>query len=743
MKKLLPFVLFFWSVAGYAQTSCATTITAFRQPTDIYVPAGTAFGSINFSDYSKDRVSARYYDGSIGDVLVTWSSSGYSTSAGNYVITGTPLAVTNQSANTPTVTVHVVTLETEYQAVLTEAATQGYTAPTPINQGHQNRYAKYLKDNNAFTTKERLGVWCTDGSSDFARINWINPAGTKFTLVNSPSYTSRVGFTGNGTNSYVNTNFNTSTATLFTQNSGSYMVYVYSQPTTGVIVGNVGASSRNQFSQSGGRTSTLSVNDPTVASPANSFGPGLYQAYRQSSTQTSLYKNGGFLQQGAGGTSAARANNNIYVLARNNSGTADSFCDVTVSLFSIGAEESANTIINNQGWMDYFLETRPKNTYAAPADLGTIVDDTFARATLGSKYEVIAGTWTMTGTQINVTDGTGSVRRVLNYINGSSSEDCTILSRVQLNQAPSATTFAPAPTFKDYSNPDPELTIATWLDLSTGTDAGKLKVFTDDGTTITQVAIGSSGFTGIANGDIYNITVRKHFNGTGDLVFDVNATREGDGATVPTLTYARYSGGWMFDASMHEGQGNFNIKRFKFDIADNKNSDLYVCGNSLTYGSLTTHPGVDGWAHRITSNVVVGGDPGGYTDSGLDRQLNMSQLACRYYIYILAGNDEANGIANATWQNKALITINGIKYQGHRVIAMCPFPRNDGDMNEVRLWMQSLTGVIFTDDAYWMNRDPITGGLRSSSDFGDGVHLNDAASGPAAEIEKGEIGPLY
>lgn len=59
-----------------------------------------------------------------------------------------------------------------------------------------------------------------------ARTSFVNPSSTMITAVNSPTFTPNVGYQGNGSTSYLNTNFTPSTQGVkYTQNSASLFVY--------------------------------------------------------------------------------------------------------------------------------------------------------------------------------------------------------------------------------------------------------------------------------------------------------------------------------------------------------------------------------------------------------------------------------------------------------------------------------------------------------------------------------------
>jgi hypothetical protein len=110
--------------------------------------------------------------------------------------------------------------DADYQAVLDYATTQGYTLPSSGQQTLQNQLVVDLKDGGIWSKLDTFAVFATDGSSDFALIDWKRLS--QYTAVNSPTFTTNVGFKGNGTSSYVDTNFNPSTSGVnYTLNNAS------------------------------------------------------------------------------------------------------------------------------------------------------------------------------------------------------------------------------------------------------------------------------------------------------------------------------------------------------------------------------------------------------------------------------------------------------------------------------------------------------------------------------------------
>jgi hypothetical protein len=94
----------------------------------------------------------------------------------------------------------------DYQAILDYATTQGYTLPSAGQQTLQNQLVVDLKAAGVWSKLDTFAVFATDGNSDFALIDWIRLS--QYTAVNSPTFTTNDGFTGNGTSSYIDTNFN-------------------------------------------------------------------------------------------------------------------------------------------------------------------------------------------------------------------------------------------------------------------------------------------------------------------------------------------------------------------------------------------------------------------------------------------------------------------------------------------------------------------------------------------------------
>ena len=123
--------------------------------------------------------------------------------------------------------------DTDYQAVLDQASSLGYTAPSASQQTLQNTLVTDLKTAGIWDKLDLFYCFATDGDSDYATLNWKTPASFQTTKVNSPTFTTNQGYQGDGSSSYLNTNFNPTThSTASSQNSIGAGGYHFQKPTS-------------------------------------------------------------------------------------------------------------------------------------------------------------------------------------------------------------------------------------------------------------------------------------------------------------------------------------------------------------------------------------------------------------------------------------------------------------------------------------------------------------------------------
>lgn len=120
----------------------------------------------------------------------------------------------------------------DYQAVLDYATTQGYILPSESQQAIQNALVLDLKSTGVWSGLDFFNVFATDGDSNYALIDWINL--TTGTAVNSPTFTTNLGFTGDGVSAYIDTGYTISAnlgSSNYQQNDASTFTHYVSDLT--------------------------------------------------------------------------------------------------------------------------------------------------------------------------------------------------------------------------------------------------------------------------------------------------------------------------------------------------------------------------------------------------------------------------------------------------------------------------------------------------------------------------------
>jgi hypothetical protein len=181
--------------------------------------------------------------------------------------------------------------DADYQAILNRATTLGYTLPSASVQAKQNTLLASLKSTGVWAKLDVFYVFAQDGGADFGTLNWKNPNANQSTLVNAPTFVSNGGLMGNGTSSYIDTNFNPATQGVqYTQNNASRYFFTHAISGTGRFDGNMNAG-RNSIVR--GATTAQRINAGSVNSLLTSFDftatANTKSIHRTSSTNVTLY----------------------------------------------------------------------------------------------------------------------------------------------------------------------------------------------------------------------------------------------------------------------------------------------------------------------------------------------------------------------------------------------------------------------------------------------------------------------
>jgi hypothetical protein len=180
-------------------------------------------------------------------------------------------------------------MDPDYKAILDYATTQGYTLPSASQQLLQEQLIIDLKSAGVWSKLDTFGVFATDGNSDFALIDWIRLS--QYTAVNSPTFTSNGGFTGNGTSSYIDTNYNPSTSGVnYTLNDAGRFYWVDNRGTSVRWEGVLTATTNHSRN---GNVANMNINAGTsTLSAAVNFAVDEFHSFcRTSITNVELFTN--------------------------------------------------------------------------------------------------------------------------------------------------------------------------------------------------------------------------------------------------------------------------------------------------------------------------------------------------------------------------------------------------------------------------------------------------------------------
>jgi hypothetical protein len=244
--------------------------------------------------------------------------------------------------------------DADYQAVLDYATTQGYTLPSSGQQILQNQLVLDLKDGGIWSKLDSFRVYATDGDSDFALIDWIRL--TDCTAVNSPTFTTNVGYRGNGTSSYINSNFTPSTdAVNYSLNSASIFAYISSVRTSGQIQAYQGQIAGVSYLLIAAGTSNIGETyvNSTTAVTNGITGIGFQLVNRLNATTLNVYYQGILRNTNSAATAAVSLpTQTTWDFGANNGGAGALFSDVGNAIIGYGANLNAeqsdfNTAVNN------------------------------------------------------------------------------------------------------------------------------------------------------------------------------------------------------------------------------------------------------------------------------------------------------------------------------------------------------------------------------------------------------------
>lgn len=233
------------------------------------------------------------------------------------------------------ISVTTLAFDTDYQAVLNYATSQGYTLPSAGQRVKQNQLVVDLKNAGIWDDCDVIRIAANDAGLNFSTINWKTPNTNQATLINSPTFVTNSGIQGNGTSSYINENFAPANGINLQLNDASEFVWVNSAVSVGgFLCGANDAAGANGLSieRDSGSSVYPRINASTSLFYSNAINnaAGLFGNHRNSATSVSFSKDG-VVKVTSSSNSTNRTSNNSYSLCRNNNGSALNFINYIYS----------------------------------------------------------------------------------------------------------------------------------------------------------------------------------------------------------------------------------------------------------------------------------------------------------------------------------------------------------------------------------------------------------------------------
>lgn len=227
----------------------------------------------------------------------------------------------------------------ELAAIESEATTQGFTQPSSGTKTALQTFIADLITAGAWDAADLILMFSYNDTnvSNFCRINLKSPTDTLATLTNSPTYSVN-GFAGNGTNAYIDTNYNPSTyGGNFTQNDATRIAVLFSATSnTGTALNRIdGVTTGTNNLMVNANSTLMRINTTSnLGASFDATGTGLKGITRQDASNITLYN--GATSSATTSTSAAPDNENLLIFRdRTNYG------DCGIGLYITGSDMSS------------------------------------------------------------------------------------------------------------------------------------------------------------------------------------------------------------------------------------------------------------------------------------------------------------------------------------------------------------------------------------------------------------------
>ena len=224
--------------------------------------------------------------------------------------------------------------------------------PTQTFITNLNVFVNTLKSTGIWGELDRLWLFATE-QEQHASISLVNPTSTPLSIGVQPTWTANVGYSGNGTSTYLNTNYTaTINANKWTLNSASLGIYSRSNmpAATKLSMGAEDAASSGKYMGIAlrwtGNSPLFRLNTSNILIGSVTDTRGFFAVQRTSSTAVEIFRNGISLATGSVIVTGL-CDTQVAILSQRTGGGASNFDDKQISLAYIGSGNINQTAFYN------------------------------------------------------------------------------------------------------------------------------------------------------------------------------------------------------------------------------------------------------------------------------------------------------------------------------------------------------------------------------------------------------------
>jgi len=609
----------------------------------------------------------------------------------------------------------------EYQTILSYAATQGYAPPSPAERVAQDILIRSLVSNGILSKLDVLKVMIGDGSQAFTDVNWVNPSTYKSIRYRSPTWTINGGFTFRAydtDNNYIDEGYAPNSGPNYTQNSAETIIYYSNLPATfsisladGTRSDNIGNNqdvfnplhASTQVNAATNRGANTLVTDAQFDNTN-----GLYFYGRTSSTSEFVKKGSGSRVTTGSSTSVTPSTYNYYIGCLNEGANGIRSLTQntrTVGLYASGGVLSTTDEANFKTAWDNYLAAIA--AISAPATIGTFYSKTGSSWSNLSDFTTNGITASISSGTIDISGGASNYNQTLDFAFGS-----TKLAK-----------WSQTVTFKVITTGNG---IGFGIRSSNSSNRIDALVQFVSSSGVCNLAVGASHTTGASSSalslsanDVISLTITLNENVLSVDVYNVTtgSAHKTASYTYPSTTTLLANTGTF---SAFQFSGHYQIQSWILSSTEYYRPKLAILGDSKTqwyYASLYRKS----FGYLLSEfygdqNCVILGGGSDRTAEYLLRTNDLVNLIKPQYVLIAGlSNDIRTGVSSGTWQANMASVISTLQAAGITVIFSTGLYETSISQSAVSTWANAGIGCTVWDS------NGITIGLNA-----DNVHPNDA-----------------